>query len=521
MPIIKPETRRLVKVIFALAPVALRYRSDRKEIKKTEGKILHAEKYASHAKKAVESFIELGPAFIKLGQLLSVRPDVLPQPYIDEFAKLQDEVPASSFDLVKPVIESEIGALDKIFDSFDQNAVVGASLGQVYKAIYQGKQVVVKVNRPGIRERVAIDTLVLRRLMPLAGRFIDSSLRFSLSSVIDQFSSTIQEEMDYSKEAANLKAIKRNLKGDKTVVVPNVFPEISKNKVLVLEEIQGIKVTDTKKLDQEHIDRKKLARNVARLYFKMLLSDDLFHADPHPGNISISSDSKIILYDYGMVGTLDEETRINLIRFYTALVDSDSQKIVQVMLELGVLQPDANRYVITRGVELALADMKGKKVEESEVKALMEVANRTIYQFPFKLPRNLVLYMRMLSILEGVCLALDPDFRFIKILGNLLEEEGLVEEAYMQEVKDQIKRLGTALDASIELAPMLKNYLSLQQQKELSVGKKKGHARGVLVGIGVFGSVLSSFFLDTDYGKVAFALSLALLAFGLVSSWDR
>jgi predicted unusual protein kinase regulating ubiquinone biosynthesis (AarF/ABC1/UbiB family) len=518
---IRPDTRRLIGLIFKLAPIALRYRSDRNEIKRAEGKLVHPQRYQKHAIKAVDAFIELGPAFIKLGQLLSVRPDILPQPYIDQFARLQDEVPAAPFSETKPLIEKEIGQIEKTFDSFDPQAVTGASLGQVYRAKYQGKDVVVKVNRPKIREELAIELKVLNRLVPFVGRFIDQSLRFSMQSVIDQFSDTIKEEMDYKNEARNLLKIKKNLRNDKTVMIPEYFPEISTEKVLVLEYIGGTKVNDVRRLDEERLDRRKLARRVARLFFKMLLSQDVFHADPHPGNISIRPDGRIVLYDFGMTATLDEETRINLVRFYTALVDNNPNRIVEVMLELGILEPGANRWVITRGVELALSDMKGKKVEESEVKALMEVANRTIYQFPFKLPKNLVLYMRMLSILEGICLTLDPDFRFIKILGRLLEEEGLLEEAYSAEMREQIKRLRQAIDSSIEIAPMLRTYLNYKQQTELSgnLGKKRNSPNflsGAFVGFGIFGVVSSIFSIGAQTGKIEFSLSLVILVVGLV-----
>jgi predicted unusual protein kinase regulating ubiquinone biosynthesis (AarF/ABC1/UbiB family) len=520
MPIIRPETRRLIVVVLKLAPIALRYRSDRKEIKRAEGKLVHPEKYQRHAIKAVDAFIDLGPAFIKLGQLLSVRPDILPQPYIDQFARLQDEVPPAPFNEVKPVIEQEIGPIERTFDSFDPKAVTGASLGQVYQARYQGKEVVVKVNRPNIREKMTVELKVLQRLVPLVGRFIDQSLRFSMESVVSQFSDTIKEEMDYKNEAHNLLTIKRNLRDDKTVIIPDLYPQISTEKVLVLQYVGGIKVNDINALDQANVDRRKLARRVARLFFKMLLSQDVFHADPHPGNISIKTDGKIVLYDFGMAATLDEETRVNLVRFYTALVDNNPSRIVQVMLELGILEPQANRWVITRGVELALADMRGKKVEESEVKALMEVANRTIYQFPFKLPKNLVLYMRMLSILEGVCLKLDPDFRFIKILGRLLEEEGLMEEAYSAEIREQIKRLTQAIDSSIEIAPMLKNYLEYQQQKEFqgNPGRKRNSAGffpGALVGFGILGVITSIFFVGSESGKIEFIVSLVVFVAGL------
>ncbi|HZW55439.1 MAG TPA: AarF/ABC1/UbiB kinase family protein [Nitrososphaerales archaeon] len=527
MPLLKPETKRFYAVLYRLVPVAIRYRSDRNEIKKAEGKILYPEKYQKHAASALKAFIDLGPAFIKLGQLLSVRPDVLPQPYIDEFSKLQDEVPPAPFNEVKQVIEKDLGPIDQVFNSFRPEAVTGASLGQVYRATYHGEEVVVKVNRPGIKERIAIDTKVLKRLVPLVGRFIDPGLRFSAQSVVDQFSDTIDEEVDYRVEAANLREIKNNLKSDKTVIIPEIFQEVSGEHVLVLQYIGGIKVSDVNALEAAGLDRSKLARRVARLFFKMLLSQEIFHADPHPGNISIADDGKIILYDFGMAERLDRETRLKLVKFYVALVDSDSAKIVDIMVDLGILQPLTNRYVIRAGVDLAIADMRGRKVEETEVKALMEIANRTIYQFPFKLPRNLVLYMRMLSILEGVCLTLDPKFRFIKILGGLLEQEGLVREAYVAELRETLDKIGDALDAAVETAPLLKKYLENQQmegQQGSYYGPRRGRqssrggfVSGAMAGVGAAGVTASLFFLGSAEGKVGLGISLFLLVAAVVA----
>jgi predicted unusual protein kinase regulating ubiquinone biosynthesis (AarF/ABC1/UbiB family) len=514
------EDRRFIGVVYKLLSVGLNYRSDRKEILKAEGKILFPEKYKAHGRKAVRTFIELGPAFVKLGQLLSVRPDVLPEPYVEEFAKLQDDVPPAPFEQVKPVIEADLGPVDKVFDSFDTTAVSGASLGQVYGARYKGSDVVVKVNRPGIREAVALDAKVLKRLVPLIGRFIDRGLRVSAESIVDQFSATVLEEMNYKTEAEHLLAIKRNLRGDKDVIVPGVFREVSSERVLVMERIGGIKIADVKALDSAKVDRKRLARKVARVFLTMLLADEIFHADPHPGNISVTDDGRLILYDYGMAGSLDEETRTNLIRFYLALVTGDPDKVVDMMLQLGILDPLANRMVVRRGIELAIADMHGKKVEETEVKALMEVANRTIYQFPFRLPRNLVLYMRMSSILEGVCLNLDPDFRFVRMLGGMLEDEGLVNEAYKKDLADELGKIRSGLEATIEVAPLLKSVLEDYQSRGRSPARGGGRvfASGALAGVGVSGLVASVFYFVTPLGKVGFVISLALLGAAALAS---
>ncbi|MDG6941349.1 MAG: AarF/ABC1/UbiB kinase family protein [Nitrososphaerota archaeon] len=519
MGLLGKEDRRFVQVVFRLLFVGLRYRSDRQEILKAEGKIANPEKYRIHGRKAVETFIRLGPAFVKLGQLLSVRPDVLPEPYVTEFARLQDEVPPAPFELVKPVIEADLGPIDRTFDSFDASVVSGASLGQVYRARYRGRDVVVKVNRPGILEEVSIDVKVLRRLVPLVGRFIDGGLRTSAESIVDQFSLTAMEEIDYKKEAEHLLAIKRNLRGDKGVVVPELFGDVSSRRVLVMEWIGGTKIGDVNALDAAGIDRKRLARRVARVFLVMLLRDEIFHADPHPGNISVTEGGKIVLYDYGMVGTLSEDTRTDLIRFYLALLSGDPDKVVEMMLRLGILDPTANRMVVRRGVELAIADMHGKKVEETEVKALMEVANRTIYQFPFRLPMNLVLYIRMSSILEGICLKLDPDFRFVRMLGGLLEEEGLLNELYKRDVTDGIAKLRSGLEATIEVAPLLKTALEDYRSRADPPPRRRGEfLSGALAGVGVSGLVASAFYFGTSLGKAGFIASLILLGVASLTS---
>ncbi len=311
MPLLKPETKRFYQVIWKLFPVALNYRRDRKEIRRAEGRLVRPEVYRKHGKKAVETFIELGPAYVKLGQLLSVRPDVIPQPYIDEFAKLQDEVPPAPFEEVKPTIEKALGKpISEVFESFDPSAVTGASLGQVYRAKFRGEDVVVKVNRPRVRENMKIDTKVLFRVVPLVGRFIDQSLKVTAQSVVEQFSETIKEEMDYKLEAKNLTAIKKNLRSQKDVIVPEIYSELSSESVLVLQYVEGIKINNVKALEDAGVDRKKLARRVAKIFLRCCLartSSTQIHTPATFQSASripptVKSSTKIVLYDFGMTG---------------------------------------------------------------------------------------------------------------------------------------------------------------------------------------------------------------------------
>lgn len=446
--------------MWKLAPVVFHYLRDRKVLTKADERKINREKIRQHAYKAVNVLIDLGPTFIKIGQVLSTRPDVVPQEYVDELSKLQDQVPPAPFPVIKSQIEEDLGPLDQVFDDFDEEAISGASLGQVYKAVLkEGTPVAVKVNRPNIHTQVKSDLKALRKLAPLFKRVSDESVAFSVESILDEFSVRIFDEMDYRLEAQNLLTIKKNLRHDKKILVPDVYSKYTTKRVLTLEYVPGTKITDIESIKKMGLDPTSLATKIDRTFLKMLLKHDIFHADPHPGNISVKEDGTLILYDFGMVGSLDDKTRKKLVRLYLALADRDPARTVAMLVKLGTLQPNINRYVIQRGIELAIRDLEGIKVEEMELKELMALASKTIFQFPFRLPRYLVLYLRMSTELEGVCRILNPNFNFIRILKVVLEEEGLRREAEKDDLKDIFTRMGQAFEATVDIAPMLKSFL--------------------------------------------------------------
>lgn len=460
-PSIYPQPSKLLvaKVVLKLLPIVINLRRDRRQWVKREGKNVNEENYRRHARKVLKTFIELGPSYIKLGQWLSTRVDILPQPYLEVLSKLQDDVPPAHFSEVKPIIENELGKIEDAFEEFDTSPLSGASLGQVYLAKYAGKQVIVKVGRPNIERIIEDDIYVLKKILPLATRFIDPNLRFSAEGMMAQFIETVHEEMDYRIEAENLLTIKHNLTGDPSVIIPDVFLDRTTRHVLTMKYVPGVKITDIARLDEKGIDREKLVVRVHRLFFKMLLRHDIFHADPHPGNISVAEDGRLILYDFGMVGRLDSETRIRLIRLYLGMLDKDPERTVNVLIELRTLEPTVNRYIVERGIALSIESLHGRHVDNMEVKALVELANKTMSRFPFRLPKNLALYMRMSSILEGIYLHHKVSFKFVKVLAGLLEEEGLVRDAYIEELKISAKRFVKGIQDSVNVAPMLKTYL--------------------------------------------------------------
>src|SRR5213594_1058175 len=506
----KPSIWLIIKTILKLIPVIVYLRKDRREWVKKEGKNVNEKKFRKHAERALKTFVALGPAYIKLGQWLSSRADLLPQPYLDVLEKLQDDVLPAPFSDVRPIFEKELGSLDEIFEYFDTSAISGASLGQVYRAKYEEKEVVVKISRQHIEQTIGQNIYILKKLLPIATRFIDENLRFSAEGMLYQFIETVHEEMNYRIEARNLIEIKNNLKEDKSVIIPKVYLDRTSRHVITLEYLPGTKVTDIRTLDEYNIDRAKLVYRIHRLFFKMLLRHSIFHADPHPGNISVASNGTIILYDFGMVGRLDDKTIRRLVRVYLGLVDKDSVRTTDVLIELGTLEPSVDRRLVERGLDLSIQSLHGKKVDRMEVKALQDLANKTLSRFPFRLPKSLALYMRMASILEGIYHYHEVRFQFVRVLVSLLEEEGLIKEAYIEEFKRYVNRFAKGIEISSELAPMIKQYLTDQK----AVDKTKKYSNIIPVSIlssSIFIGSTIIFPYERNFSYIGFALSAALL----------
>ena len=499
---------RTIQVLVKLLPSIFALRRDRKKWIHQEGNEIDLEQFRKNARKVLDTFISLGPVYIKLGQWLSSRADILPQPYLEELAKLQDSVPPAPFDQIKPIIEKDLGPIDEKFDEIDHNCISGASLGQVYRGSISGQQIAIKVKRPGINKVVAKDLKVLKKILPLALRFVDPNLRYSAKTMLSQFIETIYEEMDYTIESENLKKIKNDMENT-DIVVPSIFDDFSSKNVLTMEYLPGIKITNVQALDEKGIDREQLVIDVHKVFFTMLLKHSIFHADPHPGNISVTDDGKLILYDYGMVGRINNETRFKLIRLYLALVEKNPPRVVNAMNELGMLTPRFNRTVIEKGIELSIRAMHGNKPDEMEVQSLMELANKTMSKFPFVLPKNLALYMRMASIIEGIYKTHEVDFKFVKVLKNILEEENLITRAYVEELKISFDTFSKSIDTVLRIGPEMKELMD-----EVQIYMKKRMPM-VLISGSIFASAIlvSSVFL---YQSNEFLGSVGIITSGLI-----
>ena len=425
---------REIQVIFKLGPRVLKLREFRQ--REFEGKPLDEKEMEKEAKKLLDAFLSLGPAFIKLGQILSVHSDVLPEPYLKELSKLQDEVPPAPWEEVEKIIKED---LKEKYDEYEINpkAISSASIGQVYLAKERktGRIVVFKVNRPNIKEIAERDVKVIKALLPLTKYLFDESFYESLAAIVNDFSKRIFEEMDFTKETFYMKKLKEELEEFPDVRLPEAY--YSTKRVLIMEYLKGYKVTseEAKKI----VPPNYLSYKVFKVFMLLLLTKDYFHADPHPGNLAVDERGNLILYDFGMIGRMDKETRNRLLRAYAALIRLDAVGLVKVLEELGAIQPEADRELLAKGIELFLKTFEGVSAETLEVETFLNAANEVFYRFPLKIPEKLAIYIRMTSVLGGTCNQIDPDFNFFVNLQQLIEEEGLQWSAMFDDIRNTIQ----------------------------------------------------------------------------------
>ena len=413
--------------------------------------------------------LTLGPTFIKLGQLLSNRPDILPPEYLAEFTTLQDSVPPADWPEVKEVIEEELGPVDEAFESFDTDPISGASLGQVHEARFEGQRVAVKVRRPGVEELVKADLRVIRWSLPILMYFVDDARSFSLDTLADEFAQTITEEMDYEREARMLAEIRGNFAGNETIRIPPVVSERSTGRVLTMEYIEGTKISELDRLDELGIDRSKLAERLQFIYLQMMLEDGVFHADPHPGNLAVDDTGTIIMYDFGMSAHMDPFIQDRIVEFYTAVARQDIDAILDALIQMGSLSPTVDRDLMNDIFELAITDLKGGDVDQYRIQQIVRQIEDTIYEFPLRLPPNLALVIRVATVVEGVCVALDPEFDFISVGRRYLTAQGYIEEGVRQYVGDRRGEVRDAAESVVRVPPKLESAVDRMNRGDLKV----------------------------------------------------
>ncbi|MDF5732685.1 MAG: AarF/ABC1/UbiB kinase family protein [Rhizonema sp. PD38] len=361
-----------------------------------------------------ELLTNLGPAYIKIGQALSTRPDLVPPAYLEELTKLQDKLPPFPNEIAYQFIEEELGATpEEIYLEISPDPIAAASLGQVYKGkLKTGEDVAIKVQRPDLRERITIDLYILRRLAGWAQRSIQR-VRSDLVAILDELGYRIFEEMDYIHEGENAERFYKLYGHLKDVYVPKIYWEYTNRRVLTMEWINGVKLTDTEAIRARGIDARYLIEVGVQCSLRQLLEDGFFHADPHPGNLLATFDGQLAYLDFGMMSEIKPQQRYGLIEAIVHLVNRDFDALGRDYVKLEFLTPETDLTPIIPAFARVFGNALGASVAELNIKSITDDLSALMYEYPFRVPAYYALIIRSLVTLEGIAINIDPNFKVL------------------------------------------------------------------------------------------------------------
>jgi predicted unusual protein kinase regulating ubiquinone biosynthesis (AarF/ABC1/UbiB family) len=363
-----------------------------------------------------EKLIELGPTFIKIGQSMGTRADLLPLPFVVELGMLVDQVPPFPNEIAFARIEHELGKkINEVYSEFELDPVAAASLGQVYRArLHTGEEVAVKIQRPNLEAIIKGDVAILKSVAKFAERFPQLNENADWAGMLREFDVTIHEEMDYAAEGRNADRFRENFKNWSNVYVPKIYWNATTSKVLTMEFIHGTKVTDLNEQQRLGIAPEKVNRLLIKTYLKQLLEDGFFHADPHPGNLLVMPDGRLAFFDFGMVGRITPELQAKMIDAFFHVVGRDPVGIAQDLIDLDFLKPGTNPNIVRPVVEKMFEFHLNLKLKDVNFKELTYDLADVMYDYPFRLPSNFTYIMRALMTLEGIGIITDPEFNFFE-----------------------------------------------------------------------------------------------------------
>ena len=355
---------------------------------------------------------ELGPTYIKLGQVLSTRPDLIPVDILNELSKLQDSTPSHPFDEMKSIIETELKLpLDAVFDLFEETPVATASIGQVHRARLQdGEDVAVKIQRPRIRKIIEIDLEIMLHLATLMEHNIEEFALHNPIKIVEEFSRLIERELDYTVEASNMERFSRQFLDDPTIYIPKVFRDFTTKRVLTMEFISGIKVSDIDGLEQAGLDRKTVNSRGADLFLKQVFDHGFFHADPHPGNIFVLPKNTICLLDFGVVGSLDRATREDFVDLVDSVVHHNESVTTRMILKITTRENEPDLRLLEKEVSHIMGQHLYKPLKDIEIGKVLQQLFGLASNFRLRIPPDIFFMLKAFAEVEGVALKLDPDF---------------------------------------------------------------------------------------------------------------
>jgi len=361
-----------------------------------------------------DKLIELGPTFIKIGQSMGTRADLLPLPFVNELGTLVDQVPPFPNEIAFARIETELGRkIADVYKEFEVTPVAAASLGQVYRAwLHTGEEVAVKVQRPNLEATVEGDLEILKKVANFAERFPQLNENADWTGMLREFNQTIREEMDYAAEGRNAEVFRENFRRWENIHVPKIYWNATTSKVLTMEFIHGTKVVDLEEQHRLNISPAKVNRLLIKTYLKQLLEDGFFHADPHPGNLLVMPDGRLAFFDFGMVGRITPELQTKMIDAFFHVVGKDPAGIAQDLIDLDFLKPGTDPRVVRPVVEKMFEYHLNLKLKDVNFKELTYDLADVMYDYPFRLPSNFTYIMRALMTLEGIGIITDPEFNF-------------------------------------------------------------------------------------------------------------
>lgn len=428
------------------------------------------ELYISQARLFRETAVNMGGLLIKLGQFISTRVDILPGSSIRELSGLQDEVQAVEFEAIENIILSELEKpWQEIFVHLEATPVAAASLGQVHFGILMdGREVAVKVMRPGIEELITIDLKAIKQVIGLIKVFTDWEKFMDLDAIYQEFEETLRDELDYIKEGHNAQIIAANSKEDQDLLIPEIVWEYTGTRVLTMEYMRGIKITNYDEIEAAGINRKGLAAHLLSIYVRQILIDGFYHADPHPGNLFVSEEGKLIMVDFGMVGAISLELRTQLVDMVKAMVRRDYESVVEYLMRLGFIHYGADRNTISRAVAIFLDHTLGdaQSISETDINRFLQDLEQLLYEQPFQVPARFTFLGRALGTLYGICVGLDPEINFLQVARPYVDEMLGDGGGLFQLVKEKAEAWGSAF---IELPPLLERVLQKTERGDLVI----------------------------------------------------